>query len=232
VGGIGSRGRRGAWRRGVAIGFAALACAALVGSAAAAPASGGRHLPGISLLNERVAIKGLPFPLRLAFRAFGGGRVLGPGAPKRGPVWFGEVHRPHATIEAAGTKRWICDFELPDDELGDGGGNCTPLAEIRNLSELSTVFSCNGSRRFRVHGLVPDGVTGLEVERAGGKVTRTIPVVDNTFAFSIGHVDVTLRGVGDGAAERLEHQLPLARPNASRGGDCSGYAFTEPKPKN
>jgi hypothetical protein len=220
-------------RRALAIGLAALLGAALVGTAAAAPASGGRHLPGISLMNERVAIKKLPVPLRFAFDGFGGLKHRGPGPPKHGPVWFGEVKREGVTIEAAGTRRYVCAFELPRGELGGGGGSCTSLGAIRRLDGLSSVFSCGGSRRFRLSGLVANGVSGLEVERSDGRITRTIPIVDNTFAFSIGHVDVTLRGVGDAAAESIERNLPLAGPTGHLGGagGCTGYAFTEAKPK-
>jgi hypothetical protein len=221
-------------RRAVILALAALACAALVGSAAAAPASGGRHLPHISLMNERVAIKKLPFPIRFAFRQFRGLGHRSQGPPKHGPVWFGEVERRGVTIQAAGTKRWICSFELPHGEAGGGGGSCTSLAEIRSLTGLSSVFSCGGSQRYRISGLAPNGVTGLQVERAGGRVTRTIAIVDNTFAFSIGHVDVTLHGVGDAAAEGIERSLPLAGHSGLRGngGGCTGYAFTEVKPKH
>jgi hypothetical protein len=220
-------------RRALVLALATLACAALVGSAAAAPASGGRHLPDISLMNERVAIKKLPFPLRIAFRPFGRHRDEFRGPPKHGPVWFGEVERHGVTIQAAGTKRWICAFELPHGEAGGGGGSCTSLAEIRTLTGLSSVFSCGASQRYRISGLAPNGVTGLQVERAGGRITRTIPIVDNTFAFSIGHVDVTLHGVGDAAAERIERSLPLAGHSGfgGHGGGCTGYAFTEVKSK-
>ncbi len=223
--------RRAKWRRGFLVAVAVLACSVLVGSAAAAPASGGRHLPHFTLMNERVAIKKLPFPLRLSFRssARAGSRL--PRAPKHGPVWFGEVERPGATIQAAGTKHWICDFEFPHGELGGGGGVCARLADVLRLDAL-TIGSCGRSNRWRIQGLAPDGVTGLEVERANGRVTRTIPIVDNTFAFSIGHVDFTLRGVGGEAAEGLERSLPLAGTSGSGPGGCSGYVFTEEKPKN
>ncbi len=219
-------------RRAVILALATLACAALVGSAAAAPVSGGRHLRDLSLLDERVAIKKLPFPIRFAFlHADGLGRRF-QRPPRHGPVWFGEVERQGVTIQAAGTKRWICAFELPHGEAGGGGGSCSSLAEIRDLTGLSSVFSCGASQRYRISGLAPNGVTGLQVERAGGRITRTIPIVDNTFAFSIGHVDVTLHGVGDAAAEGIERSLPLAGHSGFGGrGGCTGYAFTEVKPK-
>jgi hypothetical protein len=221
--------RRGLWRRGLLAAFGAIACAVLAGTATAAPASGGGHLPDFSLLNERVAIKKLPFPMRLSFRisAHAGSHL--PHAPKHGPVWFGEVKRPGVTIQAAGTSRWLCDFEFERSELGDGGGSCTTLASVRRLAGLS-VESCNGSHQFRIHGLAPNGVTGLALERSDGKITRTIPIVDNTFSFSVGHVNLTLRGVGDAAAERLERHLPLGGSSGSSRGGCSSYVFAEVKP--
>jgi len=193
-------------------------------------------MPYVSLMNERVAIKKLPFPLRLSFRAFGrdGLRGLrGRRPPKHGPVWFGEVERQGATFLAAGTKHWLCDFEMPAGEIGGGGGGCSTLADVRRMDGLSVAFSCGGSHKFRLQGLAPNGVTGLEVERSDGRITRTIPVVDNIVAFSIGHVDVTLHGVGDAGAERIERHLPLAGPSGGRGSSngCSGYVFTEVKPK-
>lgn len=219
--------RRLLWRRGLVVGLAVLVCAPLVGSAAAAPASGGRHMPYVSLMNERVAIKKLPFLLRFSFRQFGRHGLRGRRPPKHGPVWFGEAQRRGATFQVAGTKHWLCDFELPKGEVGGGGGSCATLADVRRMDELS-ILSCNGSHEFRVQGLAPNGVTGVEVERSDGRITRTIPVVDNILSFSIGHVDITLHGVGDAAAEQIERNLPLAGPSSSRGG-CSGYVFAEAK---
>jgi hypothetical protein len=226
-----SIGRRPLWRRGLVIGLAALVCAALVGSAGAAPASGGRHMPYLSLMNERVAIKKLPFLLRFSFRQFGRTGFRGPHPPKHGPVWFGEVKRQGATFQAAGTKHWLCAFEEQTREAGGGGGSCATLADVRRMDELS-IDSCGGSHKFRVQGLAPNGVTGVEVERSDGRITRTIPIVDNVLAFSIGHADITLHGVGDAAAEHIERHLPLAGSSGSSRGGCSSYAFAEvAKPK-
>jgi hypothetical protein len=220
-----------AWRRRAClVSLAALVCAALVGTAVAAPASGGRHMPGLSLMNERVAIKKLPFLLRFSFRQFGRHGLGGRRPPKHGPVWFGEAKRQGATFQVAGTKHWLCDFEMPGGEVGGGGGSCATLADVRRMDELS-IDSCGGSHKFRVSGLAPNGVTGIEVERSDGKITRTIPVVDNIIAFSIGHVDITLHGVGDAAAESIERNLPLGGPSGGSRGGCSRYAFTEVKPK-
>jgi hypothetical protein len=177
-------------------------------------------------MNGRVAIKKLPFLLRLSFREFGRRGLLGRRSPKHGPVWFGEVERQGATFQVAGTKHWLCDFETPAGEVGGGGGSCATLADVRRMDELS-IDSCGGSHKFRIQGLAPNGVTGVEVERSDGRITRTIPVVDNILAFSIGHVDITLHGVGDAAAERIERNLPLGGPSGSSRGGCSGYVFTE-----
>jgi hypothetical protein len=75
--------------------------------------------------------------------------------------------------------------------------------------------------------LAPNGIAGIEVERSDGSITRTIPVVDNIIAFSIGHEDITLREVGDAAAEPIERHLPLAGSSGSSRGGCSSYAFAE-----
>ena len=204
---------------------------ALTSSAGAAPVSGGRHMPYLSLMNERVAIKKLPFILRLSFRHFQRDGLRGRRSPEHGPVWFGEVKRQGATFQAAGTKHWLCDFEMPRGEVGGGGGSCATLADVRRMSQLS-IDSCGGSHQYRIHGLAPNGVTGIEGERSDGSITRTIPVVDNIIAFSIGHEDITLRGVGDPAAEQMERDLPLGGPSGSSRGGCSSYAFAEvAKPK-
>lgn len=218
-------------RRNLAIGLAALICAALAGSAAAAPASGGRHLPHFSLMNERVAIKKLPIGMRLSFQRVHG---FGLGHPKiRGPVWFGEVKRPGSTVIAAGVKSWVCvSVEHPKPSgNGSGSGTCTDLAAARELQMLSISESCSGNHvHARVAGLVPDGVTGLALEKEDGTI-RTVPVVDNTVAFPVGDESIVLHGVGDAAAEELEWRLPLGglgKPGKSkdrRGSACIGVGF-------
>jgi len=209
-------------RRIIAVWLVALVCAAVAGTAAAS-ADGG-HLPGFSLLGRRVAIDKLPTELRLSFRVFRG--VDGHhGPPAHGPVWFGEVERPKATIMAAGTKTWVCESEVPKNEFErGGGGGCAALKYARELYDLSIDY-CGKARRYRIHGLAPDGVTGLAIEKADGTFGRTIPVLENTFAFSVGREDITLRGVGDAAAEELERELPLARSGAGGGGGCGGVIF-------
>lgn len=84
-------------------------------------------------------------------------------------------------------------------------------------------------RRYRITGLVPNGVTGLKVERADGTVGRTVPVIENTVAFTVGREDFTLRGVGDPAAERLERPMPLGGLSGfgDRRGGCAGYTLME-----
>jgi hypothetical protein len=216
-------------RRLIVVGLATLVCAAIAG-AGAANANGG-HLPGFSLMSRRVAIDKLPTDLRLSFRVFRGADAHGhQGPPAHGPVWFGEVERPKATIMAAGTKSWVCETEVPKNgfERG-GGGGCTALRYARELGDLSIGY-CGKGRVFRIHGLAPDGITGLAIERADGTIGRTIRVLENTFAFSVGHEDITLRGVGDAAAEKLERTLPLAGSGAGGGGGCGGFLiFAEAK---
>jgi hypothetical protein len=208
-----------------------LACAAGVGTAFAAPDGGGRHFPHFNLLGERVAVKKLPPELRLLVtgppgaKGFGAFSHLG-----HGPVWFGEVERPHATLAAVAKGHWICQYELPKDELGGGGSVCASVAAAREFGLLD-VTACGKGRptHFRVHALVPDGVASVEIEREDGTIGRTLPVVGNTIAFRIGRENVALHGMGDAAAEDLERKLPLARVGSI--GDhlsgCSFYSFFE-----
>lgn len=212
--------------------MATLVCLCVAATATAAPVSGGRHFPHFSLLNQRIAVKTLPFTTRLLFE--GPGRAKGPGLPRsgHGKVWFGEVERPNATIVAAARSQWVCDLEVPHDEARGQGGSCTSLAGAREL-DLLDVGSCGKGppRHFRIHGLAPDGVTCLALERSDGTIGRTVPVIENTFAFTVGREDFTLHGVGDGAAEGLERTLPLAQIanlGDNRAG-CSFYTFAEAK---
>lgn len=208
------------------------ACVALAGTAFAAPASGGRHLPYFSLMSERVAVKKLPLGLRIWFGGTPGVDTPGSGRAKGGPVWFGKVERPKTTILAAGNSRWVCEIGQPKDEVLSGGGGCTTLGASRELFNLH-VGSCGKGppRQFWITGLAPDGVTGLEIEKADGTVGRTVPVIENTVAFTVGREDFVLHVVGDPAAERLERPMPLGGLSGfgdHRGG-CAGYIFMEEK---
>jgi hypothetical protein len=218
-------------RRLIAVWLGVMACAAVAGTALAAPASGGRHLPYFSLMSERVAIRKLPLELRISF-GWVPGKAQDPRWRKRGPVWFGEVERPRMTIVAAGNSRWVCEIEQPKDEMLGGGGGCTTLGASRDLFNLD-ISSCGRGRprQFRMVGFAPNGVTGLEIEKADGTIGRTVPVIENTVAFTVGREDITLRGVGDRAAERLERPLSLTGLSALGGGrgDCSSYIVAEAK---
>jgi hypothetical protein len=218
-------------RRHLLVGLLALACVSAVGTATGAPASGGRHLPYFSVMSKRIAISKLPLEMRFLIQGPPGAKRPGPLQVSHGPVWFGEVERPTATIELAGNHRLVCQWEQPADELkGGGGGTCTTFQAARELSDLD-VTSCGKGppRHFRIHALIPDGVTGLAIEREDGTVGRTVPVLENTVAFTIGREDFTMHGVGDAAAERLERSLPLAEAGGSSPGGCSFYTFAEEK---
>jgi hypothetical protein len=149
-----------------------------------------------------------------------------------GPVWFGEVQRPSATIELAGNRHVVCQWEEPADELkGGSGGTCSTSQAARELSDLS-VGSCGKgpARHFRIHALVPDGVTGLAIEKEDGTIGRTVPVIENTVAFTLGRENVALHGVGNTAAEGLERNLPLAEVGGGDGrAGCASYDFFEAK---
>jgi hypothetical protein len=217
-------------RRLIAAGLVVTACAVVGGTALAAPASGGRHLPYFSVMNERVAIRRLPLELRISFGHLPGVKALSSRQVKRGPVWFGEVERPKTTILAAGNGRWVCETEQPKDELLGGGGGCTTLGASRELFNLDVTSCGKGpARRFRIAGLVPNGVTGLEIEKADGTVGRTVPVIENTVAFTVGREDITLRGVGDAAAGGVERRVPLGQgslPGGNRAG-CVSFIWAE-----
>lgn len=215
-------------RRVAIVGLALLACAAV--GATAATAAGG-HLPGFSLLDRKVAIDKLPESVGFFFGGIPGAK--GSGLPKvgHGPVWFGEVERPHATIDAAGNGRWVCESEVRTGET-DGGGSCTQPGAAREYGVLDVSACGKGPpRHFRIVGLVRDGISAVEVERADGTIGRTVPVIENTIAFTIGRENVVLHGTGDPSAEEFERGLPLARAAKEFGGDgqagCSSYSFFE-----
>jgi hypothetical protein len=212
------------------VGLVALVCAAGVGTAAATPASGG-HLPHFSVMDKRVAISKLSLEMRFLIQGPPGAKRPGPLRVSHGPVWFGEVKRPGGTIELAGSRHLVCQSEHPVDELrSGGGGSCSTSQAARELRDLS-VGSCGKGppRHFRIHALVPDGVTGLAIEKADGTIGRTVPVLDNTVAFTVGRESFSLHGVGDAAAEGLERSLPLAEVGGGGRGGCSFYVFAERK---
>jgi hypothetical protein len=212
-------------------GLVVLACAAVAGTALAAPAGGGRHLPYFSLLNERVAAQKLPREIRWLVEGPPRAREFGLPNLGHGPVWFGEVERPNATIAAVGKGHWICQAEQSKDRTRGGGSDCTTLGAARQFG-LIDISACGKGRptHFRVYALLPDGVTGVEVEKEDGTIGRTVPVIENTVAFTIGRENVALHGVGNTAAEGLERNLPLAEVGGGDGrAGCSGYDFFEAK---
>ncbi len=203
-----------------------------VGSAAAAPASGGRHMPGVSLMNERVAIKKLPFLSALLIPPVRRSRHPRP-ARRRSTVRSGSA-KPNAkgaTFQVAGTKHWLCDFELPAGEVGGGGGSCATLADVRRMDELS-IDSCDGSHQLPHPGPGP--------ERRHRRRGRTLRRLDH--AHDPGrrqHPRLLDRPRGRHPARRRRRgrgthrtqSLPLAGPSGSSRGGCFGYVFTEVKPK-
>ena len=202
-------------RRAVLATIAVLVLVALASLAGTASATGG-HLPGFSVADRKVAISKLPLPLRLSLGGPIGGKDFGHRPRVHGPVWFGEVERPNSTVDVAGNRHWVCDSEESAREAGGGSGSCTSPAYARERG-LFDVGSCGKGppRHFRIDALVPDGVTGIEIDGAAGSVGRTVPVIENTVAFTVGRKNIFLRGVGDPAAEELERDLPLA--NVAKG---------------
>jgi hypothetical protein len=218
-------------RRLIAAGLAVLSCAAIGGTALAAQAGEGVHFPHFSLLGKRVLVNELPKQTRWF--------VAGPPGAKpfgffphlgHGPVWYGQVERPKATISAVAKGHWICQIELPKDELTGPSGDCVSSGYARQQG-LFDIGSCGKGRptHFRIHALVPDGVTGVEVEREDGTIGRTVPVIENTVAFTVGRENIVLRGVGEADAEALERTFPLADAARDGGGraGCTSYNFFE-----
>jgi hypothetical protein len=211
--------------------LAVLACAGIGGTSPAAPAGGGAHFPHFSLLDKKVLVKELPKQTRWLIAGPPGAKEFGffPHLG-HGPIWFGEVERPNAIISAVAKGHWICQFELPKGELAGPSGDCVSSGYARQ-GGLFDVGSCGKGRptHFRIHALVPDGMTGVAVEREDGTIGRTVPVIENTVAFTIGRENIVLRGVGEVDAETLERRLPLA--DAARTGDrragCTSYSFFE-----
>ncbi len=209
--------------------MAALACVVLAGTAFATPATGGRHFPHFSLLGERIAVKKLPPEVRLMV-APGGVKDFAFPRLHPGPVWFGQVARPGTTLAAVAQGHWICQYELPNGEVGGGGGGCTTTGYASRSGMFQIRYCARGRpRHFRISGLLPDGVTALTVEREDGTVGRTVPVSDNTAAFTIGRENIVLRGVGNATAESIERNYPLAAASKDSGGSagCGGFVFAE-----
>jgi hypothetical protein len=211
------------------VGLALLVCGVLGAPAAAE----GGHLPGFSVADQRVAVAKLPESVRFTFAGIPGAKGSGLPHVGHGPVWFGEVWRPRGTIYAAGNGRWVCESEARVGEAG-GGSSCTTAAGARDFGILD-VSSCGKGppRHFRITALVPDGVSAFEIEKAGGKIGRTVPVIENTLAFTIGRDDVVMRATGDPTAEGLDRSLPLAQAARPSHGDrragCSSFNFFEAK---
>lgn len=208
-------------------GLALIVCGVLGAPAAA----DGGHLPGFSVAHQRVAVAKLPEELRFSFAGFPGAKGSGLPHVGHGPVWFGEVQRPKATIYVAGDRHWVCASEVRIDGVG-GGSSCTTPATAREDGILE-IGACGKGRprHFRVVGLVPDGFISVGIEKDGGAGARKVPVIENTFAFTIGRANIVLRGSGTPAAEEFERKLPLARAAEQLGGNkqagCTGLLFLE-----
>jgi hypothetical protein len=215
------------WRRAAITAVVVIACAA----AGAPAAADGGHLPGFSVADKRVAIAKLPEMLRFSFGDIPGVKGSGFTHVGHGPIWFGEAKRPKGTVYVGGNGRWVCVSEERMGEQG-GGTSCTEPAAAREWGILD-VRSCSKGppRHFRVVALVPDGVDAIELRKADGKIGRTVPVIGNTVAFTIGREDFVMHGIGDPTAEPFERGVSLAwtahQPPGEWQAGCTSYTFAE-----
>src|ERR1700742_1033911 len=114
-------------RRAMIVGLA-FACLVVAPTAVA----DGGHLAGFSLLAKKVGRSKLPESVSFFFNGIPGVKGSRFGHSGHGPVWFGEVERPKAKIDAAGNRQWLCVSEVRVGQ-SDGGGSCEPTASAREV---------------------------------------------------------------------------------------------------
>ena len=186
---------------------------ALLPSATAAVSS---HVPDFDLLVRPVAVSKLPLVLRTGFEGFGKhSKAHG----RRARV--GQVRLSEGIVMAAGNYRWICtNYKTKGEPKAAGSGGCSPRSQA---SQEGLINICAGrSRKVQIDGLVPNGVTTIQLDRGGIGPTILVPVVRNAFAASLPHADLTFRGLNATGETVIEHEYPLAD---AHGSGC--YSFFE-----
>jgi hypothetical protein len=172
-----------------------------------------KHLPHFNLLSHPVGVPHLPRDLQYGLSLW-----LPPIDPpvkvrplklRGGTVHFGEIE-----VYGVGSLQTVCirvsgERSLRQPGPRGRGSACAPVPSAlrRGIAILS---SCTGVRGgVLVTGLVPNGILGLGVERAGsGVIEEVIPVKNNAFVAPIERVAVVLHGMGSSGGG-FEMKFPL-----------------------
>ena len=172
-----------------------------------------KHLPHFNLLSHPVGIPHLSRDLQYGLSPW-----LPPIDPpvkvrplklRGGTAHFGEVE-----VYGVGSLQTVCIRVSGERSLNRPGppgrrSACAPVSSAlkRGIAILS---SCRGVRSgVMVTGLVPNGISGLGVERGGsGVIEEVIPVKNNAFVAPIERVAVALHGMGS-SGEGFEMKFPL-----------------------
>jgi hypothetical protein len=157
-----------------------------------------RHVSHFSLLHHRVGLPHLPYALR-----FGLSQWLSEGTPRN--LRGGTVHLPEeVVIYGVGSPEVACmSLKSGGWPLGGGGvrrplSNCASMADARRKGVSIVSSSSCPSRRFRISGLVPNGITNVGIGRYDtGEIEEVVPVKSNAFTLLLqSPVGVVLHGIG------------------------------------
>ncbi|HYC82410.1 MAG TPA: hypothetical protein VEB65_11525 [Solirubrobacterales bacterium] len=201
---------------------AVLVLAACLGlaPAAGAGATERRHVPEFDLLVRPTTVSKLPAGLRLGFEGFGEHHRHKHGRTVR----VGQVRLAEGTVTAAGNHRWVCiDFTPKGERRFSGGGGCAPYAQTVRDGLVNICADAGG--KLQIDGLVPNGVTAIELDRDGPAPARTVPVVRNAFSAPLPRAGLSFRALNSSGEAVIEHRYPLAHTIGEGGGGC--YAFFE-----
>jgi hypothetical protein len=117
-----------------------------------------------------------------ALRLSPGGTLEAAVGPRYG-VDFGQARRlraysPSVRFWVAPGRDSICTFVQPPGASGPGGG-CSPVSKVEVGASATTITS--SPDHVEVFGLVPDGVTRVELQLADGS-TQSISVEENAYS--------------------------------------------------
>lgn len=113
------------------------------------------------------------------------------GGPAEEPSEVGVADTPAGEVAVVGAEESICVYD-PGESMSNCAGS--GLAASGQVYTASPVFdaSPNGCADWQILGLMPDGVTSLTVDAAGGNGPATIPVTDNVYTATLPPVPTTL----------------------------------------